>query len=145
MELNLEEFELQMSDTIGRLMNIISRKAQMFLSKELKANNLSIVPNQIMFLMILYREGKLKQEEFTQIHYLDKGNSAKALKGLEEEGYICKVKDEKDKRAYIVYPTEKALEIKLVMLSILKKLDTHLGRNLSSEEYIQLLSLLKKI
>lgn len=143
--MQLDKKDSHSKDTIGRFLNMISRKSNLFLLKELNNHNLEIVPNQIMFLMTLYREGKLRQDEFTQIHYIDKGNSAKSLKELEKNGFIYKVRDEKDKRVYIVYPTEKALKIESTIFSILKKLDSNLAKNLSSEEYSQLLFLLKKI
>ncbi|MGL4534277.1 MAG: MarR family winged helix-turn-helix transcriptional regulator [Fusobacteriaceae bacterium] len=145
MDINSKHCPFEIKDTIGKIMKTISRKSHLFLVKELACEGLEIVPNQIMFLTTLYNKGKLNQDEFTQLYYIDKGNSAKTLKKLEKDGYIYRIKDEKDKRVYIVYPTEKALEMKLIIFSILKKLDAHLSRNFTNDEYSILLSILKKI
>ncbi|MGL4254195.1 MAG: MarR family winged helix-turn-helix transcriptional regulator [Fusobacteriaceae bacterium] len=136
---------LELKETIGKYITILSRKSHLFLTKELLENQCDILPGQIMFLMTLYNHGSVRQDNFHQLLHIDKGNSAKSLKNLEELGYISRVRDEKDRRVYNVFPTEKALELKPLIFSILKKLDNSLGNNLSFQEYNQLLTLLKKI
>ncbi|MGL4568466.1 MAG: MarR family winged helix-turn-helix transcriptional regulator [Fusobacteriaceae bacterium] len=136
---------LESKEALGKYIAILSRKSHLFLTKELIDKGCDIVPGQIMFLMTLYNNGSIRQDNFHQILHIDKGNSAKSLKKLEELEYISRVRDEKDKRVYIVFPTEKALELKPLIFSILKKLDNFLGNNLSLQEHNQLLNLLKKI
>ncbi|MGL4733241.1 MAG: MarR family winged helix-turn-helix transcriptional regulator, partial [Fusobacteriaceae bacterium] len=133
---------LELKETIGKYITILSRKSHLFLTKELLENQCDILPGQIMFLMTLYNHGSVRQDNFHQLLHIDKGNSAKSLKNLEELGYISRVRDEKDRRVYNVFPTEKALELKPLIFSILKKLDNSLGNNLSFQEYNQLLTLL---
>lgn len=136
---------LAFRENIGKHIAILSRKSHLFLTKELLENGCDIVPGEIMFLMTLFNHGTVRQDSFHQILYIDKGNSAKSLKNLEELGYIYRIKDEKDRRVYNVFPTEKAMELKPLILSILSKMDSFLGQNLTPEEYLQLLTLLKKI
>lgn len=131
-------------DMIGKYIAILSRKSHLFLTKELVENGFDILPGEIMFLMTLFNQGSVRQDSFHQVLHIDKGNSAKSLKNLEELGYIYRVKDDKDRRVYNVFLTEKALELKPLILSMLKKMDNFLGENLTFEEYNQLLFLLKK-
>ncbi|MGL4403582.1 MAG: MarR family winged helix-turn-helix transcriptional regulator [Fusobacteriaceae bacterium] len=136
---------LEPKEALGKYIAILSRRSHLFLTKELLENGCDIVPGQIMFLMTLYNHGSARQDNFHQLLHIDKGNSARAIKNLEELGYIFRVRDEKDRRVYNVFPTEKTLELKPLIFSILRKLDSFLGSNLSPQEHNQLLNLLKKI
>lgn len=135
---------LERHETLGKYISILSRKSHLFLTKELLENNCDIVPGQIMFLMMLYNHGSVRQDNFHQLLHIDKGNSARALKNLEELGYLYRIRDEKDRRVYNVFPTQKALEFQPLIFSILENLDSFLGSNLTHQEYNQLLTLLKK-
>ncbi|MBP6062830.1 MAG: MarR family transcriptional regulator [Fusobacteriaceae bacterium] len=137
--------DLRHRDTIGRYIGKISRRAHLFLTKELSEHNCDIAPGQLMFLMLLYSTDGVRQDEFSQTFNIDKGNTTKSIKKLEEQGFIFRVRNSEDKRAYNVYLSEKAIELKPVIFSILQKLDDLLGKNLTDKEYEQLISLLKKI
>lgn len=137
--------QLERREALGKYISILSRKSHLFLTKELLENNCDIVPGQIMYLMTLYNHGSVRQDNFHQLLHIDKGNSARSLKNLEELGYLYRVRDEKDRRVYNVFPTQKALQLQPLIFSILEKLDGFLGSNLTHQEYNQLLTLLKKI
>lgn len=98
-----------------------------------------------MFLVNLYQNDGINQEELAEILSIDKGTTARAIKKLEEEGFIRREKDEKDKRAYKVYITNKAKDIKDEVYTILREWEEILLCNLSKEEIIVIKSLLKKI
>lgn len=132
-------------NTIGRFMGRVSRRAHLFLTKELAEQNCNIAPGEIMFLMHLYNNNVARQDELSQTFNIDKGNITKSIKRLEDRGFLYKVKDSQDKRVYNIYLTEKGQELKPVILDVLDRLDALLSQNLSQEEYNQLLNLLKKI
>ena len=98
-----------------------------------------------MFLANLYRNNGLNQEELAEILNIDKGTTARAIKKLEEEGFIKREKDENDKRAYKLYVTQKAENIKEEIFEILREWEEILLCDLSEEEVIIIKSLLKKI
>ncbi|MGL5506720.1 MAG: MarR family winged helix-turn-helix transcriptional regulator [Paraclostridium sp.] len=100
---------------------------------------------QFMFLVNLYKNDGISQEELAEILNIDKGTTARAIKKLEEEGFIRREKDEKDKRAYKLYITDKAEDVKEDIFSILREWEDVLLCDLNREEVIVIKQLLKKI
>ncbi len=130
-------------DPVGKYISQIYRKGNAFFSK--KFEKYSIGSGQFMFLANLYRNNGLNQEELAEILNIDKGTTARAIKKLEEEGFIKREKDENDKRAYKLYVTQKAENIKEEIFEILREWEEILLCDLSEEEVIIIKSLLKKI
>jgi len=75
------------------------------------------------------REG-ITQEELTSIVCVDKAATARAVRSLEEKGYLLRIQDEKDKRQNRVYPTEKAKQIGQEVRTELMKFNKLLTRNI---------------
>lgn len=98
-----------------------------------------------MFLVNLYKNDGINQEDLAEILNIDKGTTARAIKKLEDEGFIRREKDERDKRAYKLYITDKAKEIKEEVYSILIEWEEVLLCDLTKEEIIIIKELLKKI
>ena len=129
--------------SVGKYISIIHRTGSSFLSKEFSKFN--IVSGQYMYLIHLYKNDGLSQEELTEILNIDKGTTAKSIKKLETEGFVMRVKDKNDKRINRVYLTPKALEIKDEFLSSINAWENTITSNLSYAEKEQALTLLKKI
>lgn len=129
--------------SVGKYISIIHRTGSSFLSKEFSKFNIG--SGQYMYLIHLYKNDGLSQEELTEILNIDKGTTAKSIKKLETEGFIMRVKDKNDKRINRVYLTPKALEIKDEFLSSINAWENTLTSNLSYAEKEQALTLLKKI
>ena len=129
--------------TVGKYISIIHRTGSSFLSKEFSKFNIG--SGQYMYLIHLYKNDGLSQEELTEILNIDKGTTAKSIKKLETEGFVMRVKDKNDKRINRVYLTPKALEIKDEFLSSINAWENTLTSNLSYAEKEQALTLLKKI
>lgn len=130
-------------EPIGKYISQIYRRGGAHLSKELSKHGIGI--GQLMFLTQLYKQDGISQEELTEILRIDKGTTARAIKKLEEENFVVRVKDEKDRRAYKVYLTDKAKEIKLDILNVLKTWDKTLVSNLTDEETETFTRILKKL
>jgi DNA-binding MarR family transcriptional regulator len=96
--------------SIPRWMSILYRTGQMYLGNRFK--ELDIGKGQFIFLNALYRQDGRTQEEISYDLRIDKGTTAKALKKLEEQGYVVRTVREHDKRSYNVHLTDKALQIK---------------------------------
>ena len=129
--------------SVGKYISIIHRTGSSFLSKEFSKFNIG--SGQYMYLIHLYKNDGLSQEELTEILNIDKGTTAKSIKKLETEGFVMRVKDKNDKRINRVYLTPKALEIKDEFLSSINAWENTLTSNLSYAEKEQALTLLKKI
>jgi len=67
------------------------------------------------------------------------------MKRLEEEGFVYRVKDKNDKRAYKIYLTDKAKDIKEEVLSILQEWESIVTFNLTNEEKDEIIKILKKV
>lgn len=130
-------------ETLAKYISIIHRSGAAYLSKEF--NKFHIGSGQYMFLIALYKNDGISQENLTDLLNIDKGTTAKAIKKLEETGLVTRVKDIKDKRINKIYLTEQALNIKDEFLSILANWENTLTANLSDKEKNDTLIILKKI
>ncbi|WP_373601457.1 MarR family winged helix-turn-helix transcriptional regulator [Paraclostridium bifermentans] len=128
---------------IGRYISQIHRKGSIFISKEL--NSLGIGSGQVMFLLELYRGDGKSQEELAERLNIDKGTTARAIKKLEEAGFLTRERDLVDKRAYKVYLTEKGKDIKEEVYEIMMKWEEKITSNLNKEESENVVNLLMKI
>lgn len=128
---------------IGRYISQIHRKGRIFISKEL--NCLGIGSGQVMFLLELYRGDGKSQEELAERLNIDKGTTARAIRKLEEEGFIIREKDLVDKRAYKVYLTKKGNDIKNNVYEIMMKWEEKITSNLNEEESKTIVNLLSRI
>ena len=96
--------------TIGRYIALLYRMATLYLGQELPAVNIST--GQYILLAELFDEDGLSQEELTQRVYVDKANTARAIKKLEEKGYVRRLPDGNDGRIKRVYlqPSARVIE-----------------------------------
>lgn len=77
---------------IEKHIGIIHRAACMYYSKEL--SKFGIGSGQYLFLLNLYRNEGITQEELTEQVKLDKATTARAIKKSEIEGYVKRIKKE---------------------------------------------------
>lgn len=94
---------------IGIWASILHRHRQSFLSKRLEPYHIG--SGQQIFLLFLASKDGISQEELSAFVKLDKATTAKAIKKLENEGYVVRSIDAADKRAYQVSLTPKAMEV----------------------------------
>lgn len=133
----------QYCDNIGKYISQIYRKGRIFIGKDLDKYNIG--QGQFMFLLELYVEDGRSQEELAEVLKIDKGTTARAIKKLEENGFVRREKDDKDKRFNRVYLTQKGKEIKNNIFFILNKWDKKMSEQLDEEERQLLTKLLKKV
>nr|WP_206001514.1 MarR family transcriptional regulator [Paraclostridium dentum] len=100
---------------------------------------------QFMFLLELYRGDGRSQEDLAETLNIDKGTTARAIKKLEEEGFLTREKDEIDKRAYKLYLTDKGKSVKGIIYEVLSKWEVYMTTNLTEEESKLVRTLLQKI
>jgi len=130
-------------NSLGRWISLLHRYGHIYIGKQLKDYN--IKKSQYIFLNALYKKDGVSQEQLSNYLKIDKGTTAKAIKKLEDDGYVIRKVDTKDKRAYNVYLTEKGVEIKPVVRKAMLDWIDILFSGFSEEEREQSLALLEKM
>ena len=130
-------------ETIGRYVSVLYRSAGSYLSKELSRYNIG--SGQFTFLLYLYNHHGVTQENMSSHLYIDKGTTARAIKKLEDFGYVYRITDETDRRAFKVYVTEKAQSIKHELYGILEKWNIIITADFTKDEFDATLLLLQRM
>jgi|SRR5471030_1381215 len=128
---------------IGKYIGEIHRSSCIYFSK--KFSKFGIGAGQYLFLLNLYKHDGITQEELTEKIKLDKATTARAIKKLEDEGYVNRVRKENDKRAYRLQLTQKAEQIREEVYLIMDEWETEVKNCLTNEESQQLMNLLNKL
>ena len=128
---------------IGRYISQLYRKGSTFINKGV--SKYGIGSGQFMFLLELYIKDGKNQEEIAEALKMDKGTTARALKKLEEEGFVRRIKDENDKRANKIYLNNKAKEVEDGVLDILIGWNKQITKTLTKDEEDVLKNLLEKV
>ncbi|GAB6169265.1 MarR family transcriptional regulator [Clostridium carnis] len=128
---------------IGRYISQIQRKGNSFFGKELNSYGLGY--GQFPFLMELYRGDGVRQEDLASKLHIDKGTTARAVKKLEDSGFIIRSIDDEDKRAYRIFLTDKGKSCKENIYKITRKWEKILTSPLTQDEKSTMISLLKKL
>lgn len=129
--------------SINRWISILYRYGQSYISKQLETYNVG--SGQYIFLIALYKKDGISQEEISDYLKIDKATTAKSIRRLEKEGYVKRDIDSKDKRAYKVYLTQKAFDIRPIIYNVLKKWSAVLSEGLTEDEKSITLNLLSRM
>ncbi|KIL43351.1 hypothetical protein KP77_30570 [Jeotgalibacillus alimentarius] len=134
---------MQQAHTAGRWLSTVHRYSYIFLSKTFA--EYGIGQGQIKFLMILFEQDGVTQEHMAGELNIDKATVARAIRKLETEDYVIRKPHESDRRANLIFLTDKAKGIE----SIIKKEMTHwtetLTHGFSDEERQTAIELLKRM
>lgn len=130
-------------ETIGRFIATLYRMAAVYLGQELPA--LKIGAGQYIFLAELFDKEGQSQDELTRRVYVDKANTARALKKLEAAGYVRRLSDEKDQRVKRSFLQPAALEIEEDFWRIITRWSEILTQNISPGRQDRLLKDLKEM
>ena len=76
-------------EPIGKYISQIYRKGRAFISKGLTQYDMGY--GQMLFLLQLYKQDGISQEDLTKKLSIDKGTTARSIKKLEQEGFIITV------------------------------------------------------
>ena len=117
---------------IGKYISQLYRKGSVFINKEV--SEYGIGSGQFMFLLELYINDGKNQEEIAETLKIDKGTTARALKKLEEQGFVTRIKDENDKRSNKIYLNDKAKDVREGVLDVLNDWNKEITKSLTEEE-----------
>ena len=112
--------------------SIIYRSSQAFFDDYLAPYHIGC--GQQFFLVNIYEHPGISQYKLAKIGHFDKGTCARAVKKLEEEGYIEKKIQEADRRCVRLYPSEKGKQLIPVIRKMLREWNQVLKGDVSEEE-----------
>lgn len=121
-----------MNEVIGKTMSILYRYRQIIINHKLRPYGLG--SGQHIFLINIARHEGINQKDLTNLVKFDKATTAKALKKLEENGYIYRQCDEGDRRYNQLFLTEKGGKMMPVIMSTLVEITDDLIQGLTEEE-----------
>ncbi|CEO21697.1 MarR family winged helix-turn-helix transcriptional regulator [Paraclostridium sordellii] len=128
---------------IGKYISQLYRKSSVFINKELA--KYGIRSGQLMFLMDLYLKDGKNQEEISERLKIDKATTARALKKLEEQDFIKRIRDDNDKRSNKIYLTGTSKDLKEEVYGVLDEWNEKISKSLTREEKETLANLLEKV
>ncbi len=97
-------------EPLGKWISIIYRHSMMHANEQLK--RYKITGSQLIFFIAIVDMAGITQEELSDYLKINKSTTTKAIKSLEKNGYINRIISKKDARAYNLYPTKKATELR---------------------------------
>lgn len=113
------------------------------LSKELKPYR--VTSEQLVLLSKLWHQDGISQKELAKKCLKDQPTTARILDKLEKRGLITRQINLEDKRAFMIFLTDEAKELRIPLITVASR---HMGKaltGLSNEEQSQLKVLLNKI
>jgi DNA-binding MarR family transcriptional regulator len=102
-------------DEIRKSVRRIYRTSNLFIEKSLEG--VALTPTELTAIRsIVFHKGLTQTSLAEHLGSIDKAAVARIVKSLEDKGYITRIPDPQDKRAKLVYPLEKAFQLRLTVL-----------------------------
>jgi DNA-binding MarR family transcriptional regulator len=127
----------------GAVVSITSRSRFVFLNDRLHPLGLSA--GQFPVLMLLYKEQNIMQETLVRHYHLDKGTIARAVRKLDDAGYIQRIVDPGNRRAVRLFLTEKGERIAPALKAIDQEWEERICAGLNSGEREMLRTLMRTV
>lgn len=127
----------------GAVVSIASRSKFIFFNDRLRPLDLSA--GQYPVLMLLSKEENIMQEHLVRHYRLDKGTIARAVKKLEDGGFIRRITDPMNRRAVRLFLTEKGERTIPLLHDINKEWEDRISASLSEEEIATLHNLMRRV
>ena len=140
---NDKEFEYRDIKFIGKLSSKIYRRGNIYITEQLKPYGINYI--QVMCLVALYIENGIRQETIVEDIGVDKASVNRAIKHLEEKGYITRERNQDDKRAYNLFLTPKAMAFKEISWDILSNWELMISEGIDAQEKAIAFDVLKKM
>jgi len=130
-----------MKASIGRLVAILHRQAQIYMNHTLQPYDMTAA--EYPFLMYLAHHDGVIQEELSGHLYIDKAATTRSIRSLEEKGFLVRRKDAGDRRCNRVFLTAKAKELEPVLRQAASRFNAFLLEGLPAEDQDRLLTYLE--
>lgn len=112
----------------------MSLNQQKYIKSRLKDLNLG---HDVRYVMFIYDNPGCSQEDLVNMFSQSKGNIAKALKKLEDLGYIIRENDPNNRRKYMLDTTEKGRDLVPEFRKISKEWEKEVGITDSDKELME--------
>lgn len=126
-----------------RNLNIVSRCTQMQRGQALK--ELGLCGGQASYLLRLCHHPGQTQEEMSRALYVNKSTAARTIASLEKSGYAERRPSPEDRRCYLLYPTDKALEALPKVRALVREWNDYLLDEFTEEEKEALVGMLARV
>ena len=126
-----------------RQISVTYRCAMRYRERELEDTGLAGC--QTPYLLALYRQEGLTQEELARSLNVNKSSVTRQLAALEEKGYIRREADPDDRRSLRVYPTDRAVALQERMRRVLRDWSAYLTADFTDEERETLSRLMSRV
>lgn len=120
-----------MKKSFARMLMLLARKSQPYLSGVLAPYGLKAGEHSF-FMALQHNEG-VTQEELSALVCVDKAATARAVRSMEEKGYLVRVQDAKDRRQNRIYSTDKAKELHPAIAEELSRFNTLLTQGIDQQ------------
>lgn len=117
---------------LGALVSVIHRTHHIYIDEQMKRFGLS--SGQLFTLLHLAHEQGITQETLVHRFRVDKGTVARAVRRLEDAGYISRTIDPDDRRAVRIYLTDRGEEIIPEIVRIDREWEEKVFAGLTDEE-----------
>lgn len=132
-------------DQIRKNVSILYRQLMIFLNRELEGTEINAV--ELIYLDTLYRKDGITQDDLAQECCIDKAATTRTMQVMEEKGLITRRISITDKRAKIVFLTQKAKEYVAFIRQIQQKWIREIDVELTEQEmqtFVRVLSIVAK-
>ncbi len=123
--------------------SVIHRHGRIMHDRAVK--HFGLTGQQMGYLKYINEKQGASQEEMAKAMRIDKGAVAKAIKDMENKGFVRREQNPHDRRAYCVFPTEKAQQVARCGENHAAEFERQLTEGLTEEEIQQFKLLLGKI
>lgn len=143
MDVNWIQSPENSTESYGKYISAIYRNMQILIAAELAPYRIG--SGQYIFLMAIAGNERITQKALSEQLLIDKTTTAKAIAKLEAEGYVRREPDPVDKRYHFLYLTEAGRAVVPKVQEALDHIRHYSFIDISNEEYVLMLSLLKKV
>lgn len=119
-------------ESFGRYISSIYRHLLILISQEFR--EYGIGSGQYIFFGEIARNEGISQKDLSNLIQIDKATTMKAIKKLEQEGYIYRVQDPADKRYNNLFLTEKGKDFIPVFKERMANITTILSKGMTEEQ-----------
>lgn len=127
-------------NSIGKWISVLYRSRKIYASRMLEPYGLAGC--QYLYIMTLQKHNGASQEKISDCLKIDKTTTAKAIKKLEDNGFVVRDINLNDKRANKVYLTQKALDIIPCIEKVMERWENIFLSDISDDEHALLERLL---
>ena len=128
---------------LSKYISVTYRRLQVFYTEHL--GELGVSSGQFIYIVCICEHQGYTQDEISQHLLIDKSTVAKALSQLEANGFITKKINSNNRRAFNIFPTEKAIVIYPKILKIKDEWHHRMTENLSDIERDVFEKLMEKV